>query len=527
MTYFYRCFLAIALATCGCEPMLAQAPPLASDPSWLTPERKLVVPGQLKIYYDACTGQYFSVPFNTKAGLPLRHLRIPARRTVMLEIVRLNPTYFDRIEFSGTATTRFTAEQNVVRPGDVGAAEIPKDTETEHEVAAVRQPRNAVEQLEADFSDLQIRYARQSRRFTELEKLLADLNEFRRIQKTQSCLDPTEFSRKSSDLNSRIEKLLGTAATADSEAMTEAFTDAVAVFRSAIDAADASREMLKNELAAVPGGRPNDELVRLETLTFKLKDFSWKLASDRRRLERQTGEAALTRVENLASEFLRSQSRTETTFRLHPFQAPEDADEIRITATGIRATADPTNPSRERLLDFTIPVVGGFKVDFSLGAAYTALNDDAFVIKQANKLNAEGKEELNNGQPISTYTILRKPNRGSVILNTNAHAIWRLTPGLSGGFHLGLGVDFLNEQRVRYLAGGTVKFGGTLDNLMLNFGVAMGNVTRLTPDLKTDFVYNTQPTVSTYDQFDAGFYLGLNYVLGRNKTKKAAEPVVP
>lgn len=181
--------------------------------------------------------------------------------------------------------------------------------------------------------------------------------------------------------------------------------------------------------------------------------------------------------------------------------AVSDETVFEVTVSPISDVKDnPYNNLKPYNFNKIVSTKGGVKIDFSAGLFSANLVNQKFTT-----IPIQINDSTSGYQLVSEKSGLF--NFGILAL---MHATWRTPCHVNFGANLGIGVDLYNSQALRYLAGGSVIFGKN-QRFILNGGLSVGQVDRLSSALEIDKIYDTNPTISTVKLIDVGWYIGITY----------------
>ena len=156
----------------------------------------------------------------------------------------------------------------------------------------------------------------------------------------------------------------------------------------------------------------------------------------------------------------------------------------------------PTGQGAEREVLLEIDVVGGIKVDFSTGVAFTSLRSRSYV----TQTNAAGE---------AIITRRGSEDKFGVAIGSLVH-VYKRGKSLhqwAGSFGIGLG----NEGEVQYYVGPSV-FWGKARRWVLSFGLVGGEVERLGAGLEEgDVLEGTDTNIPVEERFDIGGFVGFTF----------------
>ncbi|MXV14819.1 hypothetical protein [Hufsiella ginkgonis] len=161
-----------------------------------------------------------------------------------------------------------------------------------------------------------------------------------------------------------------------------------------------------------------------------------------------------------------------------------------------------TKEGKQAISSKQFGVKSGFKIDFSSGAFFSSLGNDAFVIGAKNFQYKEAIKTVDpsTGDIKTTYTgkladssrnvIYKNPNNsfGSGVL---AHAYFRTGAALNVGLATGI---FLNSAQLQGLVGPTIMLGNNTKRICISGGLALGQQTMLSAENK-QFYYDGKQRV--------------------------------
>lgn len=520
----------------------------------LTNDQKMQRPNQLKVFYNVCTGEYQYVwPTGDAPGVHSSP-RLRVGQTVMLELIGINPMHYEQLKLNGISRSlqseepkglaNFTSilERSAAKPttesterDSISAGRLAlsnysvtdrfSQLEGRTARAEVNTTLSRIYSINNELRDIETALNVQKQRVTALNALLTKMAAFRQALANRSCFLATEYNRIREPLRQQVETFVGSDVNMDDPvALTAAFNQVYSDYVNAYEEAKQRLDTLDRQTNELAKHVLSEKALRQKdgaTNAVALRDLQKEMGKTQNAVNQYGATIPAIRklpnavnassVEELCQAFVTGQQLVVERVIMHPFQAEENADEVHLKAVGQRK--DPSDAKKmidESLVDLNLPIIGGWKIDFSVGGVFSTLVDHNYVVRRAE--NEEGE---------ARYWIEPNPERWGFVVTTNAHAIYRVASNLGVGVHLGTGVDLLNKQRVRLLLGGTIRAGGALDNLLINAGLVMGPVKRLSTERQVGVPYDSDiETVPTYDTFKPGFYVGASYILGRNKTKK-------
>ena len=553
----------------GC--IYGQAP--KTGPDWLSDAQKKPVPGQVRIFYNACTDEQAFVSNNTRKWA---QSAVRVGQHVTLQLIGVNPFYkqtikFDKASFSwktpepenfqlttipvsaskgddtsqevkstGVGNNKFmkgshnektqevTGARGVVK-NQINALKALKVTTknkavTRNDIVILNQLLSEAELIENETAgshkDLVVAESQVADAFTVLESIVG----FQTSLTILPCLTLDDYTRQETTLlNSLAEYLGDNTVTNNAGKLANAFRHKIEAYPITYDFVESKHNRLQTDVAnleaQIEGSLTDESKTAAQALVDEMKS-TLKLFSD---VLDSKQSAVSTLRDQLAGEEGRKLSRTCQTllnnktyfnrpFVLGPFNPDRNANEISIKATAKRPAADGKGElTDEPLIDLTLPVIKNIQIDFTTGGLFSSLADDAFVVRTTPSSTTATPD---------TYSIQTNKNRGGFVVATQANLIWQTSPSFGWGANIGIGVDLLNDQRARYMMGLSSKFGGLSDNLILSAGVVFGKVKRLSAEVSPDITYQKEVDPKTYDKFDTGFYVGVSYVLGSKKIKK-------
>jgi len=186
---------------------------------------------------------------------------------------------------------------------------------------------------------------------------------------------------------------------------------------------------------------------------------------------------------------------------------PVSCDEIEVKIRIIPKSNVQGNSSfRSEMVSNSIYTKGGFKIDFSSGIYASNLINQQFTTR----------EERNPQDSITGYTLLGQKT-GPVSLGIMAlmHVTYRVTCQWNVGLNFGVGLDVYNNQSLKFLSGASIII-GKHQRFILNGGVAIGPVDRLSSDLEIEKTYPTSPKITTVKVIDFGFFAGITFNITGN-----------
>ncbi len=180
---------------------------------------------------------------------------------------------------------------------------------------------------------------------------------------------------------------------------------------------------------------------------------------------------------------------------------PVSCDELEIKIIITPKSNVPDNSFQPEIINTSLYTKGGFKIDFSTGIYTSNLINQQFTTR----------EERNQGDSITGYTLISQKT-GPVSLGIMAlmHVTYRVSCQWNAGLNFGIGLDVYNNQSLKFLSGGSIIL-GKHQRFILNGGVAIGLVDRLSSDLEIDKTYPTSPKITTVKVIDFGFYAGITF----------------
>ncbi len=494
---------------------------------------------QVRLLIDNCTGTY-QVIWPADLGKPTVRKRpyLKKHETITVEVTGINPHYYEDLEVNGTSIALQTEEpKNFLSPVTAKAA-TPDAADLLAGLNINGAMGHGAMMVMADMRPTTTwALARQVARLQRLTALQRNMERFAKLQTETPCFAAGQFVQQREQIRQSVIDFFGTEVDVDNaDSLTNAFKREHALLVSLYKEADGQLKAQEHEVDSVErqgpptgrGIRPAQSQQYYEELLASRKAVDQDrqaLAEYKRDAERfKTLSADENRQLNeLVHSFVAGQRLVSTIPAWIPLPSPkEDAEQYSVEVKGIRTDPKDAKKTIEQLLfDKTFPIVGGFQIAFSAGGAFSGLTDHAFTVRidsTAQGTTANGKTAA--AATDRSYTIKRETGRIGFLLSTNVHALWRITPGFSAGFHAGAGVDILNDQRARYMAGATVRFGGALDNFLLHGGVVTGKVKRISQTYEVNKPYKQSVDPKTIDTFQSSWYVGFSYILGRNKTKK-------
>jgi hypothetical protein len=191
--------------------------------------------------------------------------------------------------------------------------------------------------------------------------------------------------------------------------------------------------------------------------------------------------------------------------------------------------------------DLALPVVkggairaytrGGFKVDVSSGLYFANLSNDQFGLRKDSV-------KINVGLP-DTFRLTKRiyqdlVGNGEFGFASYMHFYPRTGGWLNASLTIGAGVSFSDKPKPRYFGGISVMAGRGQNRLVINVGVAAGNVTRLSDQYRKDGNGNylqlpdAESGIQTKQKFMSGWFVGISYnlpfALKKGKTPQETTP---
>ncbi|HVZ39531.1 MAG TPA: hypothetical protein VHI13_09655 [Candidatus Kapabacteria bacterium] len=186
-----------------------------------------------------------------------------------------------------------------------------------------------------------------------------------------------------------------------------------------------------------------------------------------------------------------------TPFRFYSFKTQAKGEAVRFEVEGRRKESTDLSGLegvRPFSLDYTVPVTGGWKIDFSAGIFFSNLVNDQFSLKDDNGSRSilKKKSDVANYGPGALMHVYYKPI----------------------GLGLSLGAFTNNFTNVQYLLGPSIMFGGS-NRFCINGGATLGKVTRLADGLEVGATIRSADsdlnTVLTTERLELGWFVGFSY----------------
>gem|GEM_PF-4108941 len=159
---------------------------------------------------------------------------------------------------------------------------------------------------------------------------------------------------------------------------------------------------------------------------------------------------------------------------------------------------------------YEIPIVGGWKADFSTGIFLTGLRNFEYATRDSTIETQEGTDPDDEAGPITKKVIFRQNTGGFDLgIGVMAHFYRRMLFPVNVGFSLG--VISTADVEPRFLLGLSTIIGQS-QRLILNGGMAVGKVERLSSDLREDgFLEAKSDVVPTRKHTMARWFIGVTY----------------
>lgn len=187
------------------------------------------------------------------------------------------------------------------------------------------------------------------------------------------------------------------------------------------------------------------------------------------------------------------------TYESDPIYPGAKADEVEVNIA-IQPRPGMEDPYLQpRSFSRTLPVRGGWKLDFSTGIAGISMPQKSYVMvavpdTQLVTLEAEQANKLNFG------------------LSALLHAHYRSASYLTGGISVGVAVG--DDQNARYLLGGSI-FIGREERFVGTLGLAFGKVDKLSNSQILSNQYPLGTSVEMVSRYAVGGFFGVSYNLGK------------
>lgn len=195
--------------------------------------------------------------------------------------------------------------------------------------------------------------------------------------------------------------------------------------------------------------------------------------------------------------------------------------------------------------DYTFRIFGGIKIDQSFGVIAHGLWSDEFALKSIIQndttfaLNEIGlpvsiidttgmaRDSIVQIEPVLKQQIIEDPsnNQFALGLSTLTHFYYR-TGLINFGLQLGIAFDFMPEENLRFLSGGSIMFNDGRHRVSLNAGLAIGKIKQLSVTTQVgDLIEGSASQVPLVEKYHNTLYVGLSYniPLNRNSTQEVEE----
>ena len=545
--------------------------------AWLSNDQKNPIPGQTRIFYNACTDERAFVSGNTKKWATSA---VRMGQQVTLQLIGVNPFYKQTIKFEKASLSWKTPEpekfQWVTMPASPGTDTKKPTTEvasgdfsgrlsmivggTGSETRKVTGARGLVknqlnalkavrvtagnraaihndttflnlllteaDRIEGEAVSYETALATAQSQVSDAFGMVESMVSFQNSLTVSPCKTLEQYTQEEKEKLNILATYLGDASVInDAGTLANAFRHKIEVFPTMHDFVKRQKARLQTEVdnlrAQIESLTADTSKTAAEALVNEMDTVISLLSDDltgkqaavdslRSQLAGEEGKKLMRACQTL----LNNKTYFTNPVVLGPFSPDHNANEITVVATAIRPAVDGKGESESfSLIDLKLPVVNNIQIDFTTGGLFSTLADEAFVVRTTPSSTTATSEE-------NMYAIQTNKNRGGFVLATQANLIWQTSPSFGWGANVGIGVDVVNNQSARYMTGLCAKFGGLSDDIILSAGAIFGKVKRLSAELSPDISYPKQIEPKTYDKFEAGFYVGISYILGSKKIKK-------
>lgn len=193
----------------------------------------------------------------------------------------------------------------------------------------------------------------------------------------------------------------------------------------------------------------------------------------------------------------------------------ENADELEYTVN-IKGKKDAKNPTLH-VTDqpIKIPILGGFKIDFSTGFYYSNIKNEKYALRSRQVNDSTTKNEIVNDGNF---------NGGTLGIAALMHFYRRITPGFNPSVTFGLGKSL--DLNYSILLGGSVLI-GRQNRIAFSGGWNISNIKAISKshldDAGTKMLLPQSATdVSYYNKFKQGGFASFTYSFGLTQKKQAA-----
>jgi hypothetical protein len=203
------------------------------------------------------------------------------------------------------------------------------------------------------------------------------------------------------------------------------------------------------------------------------------------------------------------QSLSPNTFSVFSSPIYADADRIKFIVK-----IDPVEglkyaqPSRKEKFDVVLDTYKRWKIDFSSGIFLTNLVSNTYTTKQ---------DKLPDSAEMGQRIVREDEGKWKIGLGVMMHGYYKAWPGIGLGGNLGIITN--TNSLVQYLVGGSLILGNS-QRIILNGGIALGYVNRLSSGLDENEFVQSASSISTKTVFKSGGYFGISYNLTRSTQKQ-------
>ncbi len=176
----------------------------------------------------------------------------------------------------------------------------------------------------------------------------------------------------------------------------------------------------------------------------------------------------------------------------------------------------------------TVPVLGGWKFDFSSGVYLTRLRDQSFSLKPDSSVisNSFGGDSIVFNRRNQIF--FQNGEKGSDFgVTALMHIYPRISPFINISATIGAGLSIGPNPSIRYLGGGSLLFGRN-GRLALTYGCAAGFVEQLAaPYQQGQFVSTSDKSQLTKKSFTTNSFMSVSFSIPLFKSKVKASEAAP